>query len=191
MKADDEAVGRTLHAWWHEVTQSRSSGAARATRAILRRAHDVTAVTLAEPYQQLVRRLRETGWDGRDARSNDALAAIAGLLVHVDADTGGTRLAASMGRCPPGSDRPLVSELRFRRLLDANDLDALFIGLRRALPLMAGGVPVRALIGDLLEWAQPWRRDRVRKRWAYAYYDPAPDKADTDQPNDQPMMENP
>lgn len=191
MTLDDDAVARVLHAWWREVTQDRSSGAARAARAILRRAHDVTAATLTEPYQQLFRRLRDAGWAQQDARANDVLAAIAGLLVHVEVDAGGAKLAAAMGRCPAGSDRPAVSELRLRRLLDADDLDTLFNGLRRALPLMGSGVPVYALAKDLLRWARPRQRDAVRKRWAYDYYDPGPANAEATRANDPPTMENP
>ena len=165
----DDGPGRVLYDWWRNVTQERDKGADRAARAILRRAHDITEVTLSEPYQRLFQRMCSAGWDDRYARTNDALAAVAGLLVHVETDAGGELLAARMGQCPDGSDRPYVSEARFRRLLETPDLDALFTGLRRALPLMKAGAPVVALANDVLLWARPDQRDVVKKRWAYNY----------------------
>ncbi|MBE2243855.1 MAG: type I-E CRISPR-associated protein Cse2/CasB [Burkholderiaceae bacterium] len=165
----DEGPGRVLHAWWREVAQERDKGSARAARAILRRANDITAVTLTQPYQQLFRRLRDAGWDDRFAVSNDALAAVVGLLVHIETEAAQTSLAEAMSQCPAGSTKPYVSEARFRRLLEAPDIDALFVGLRRALPLMSAGAPVLVLAEDLLSWARPERRDEVKKRWAYRY----------------------
>lgn len=169
MSLNNEAAG-VLHHWWREVTQEREKGSSRAARAILRRAHDITAVTLTQPYQHLFRRMREAHWNDKDyAPSNDALAAVAGLLVHVEADKTGLTLAESMGQCPEGSTRPHVSEARFKRLLEAPDLEALFPGLRRILPLMKGGAPVLTLADDVLQWAWPEQRDDVKKRWAYSF----------------------
>ena len=62
------------------------------------------------------------------------------------------------------ADRPVVSELRFLRLLQSPDTDSLFIGLRRLLPLMGNSLDVIALATDLLNWG-----DKVRKQWAYDY----------------------
>lgn len=169
----DQGPGRVLHDWWREVTQERDKGSARAARAILRRAHDITAVTLSEPYQHLFQRLCAAGWDDGHARSNDALAAVVGLLVHVQAEGTDDRLAACMGQCPQGSTRPYVSEARFRRLLESPDIDTLFAGLRRTLPLMGAGTPVLALASDVLSWARPEQRDEIKKRWAYSYAWPA------------------
>ena len=165
----DHGNGRVLYDWWHDVTQARDKGADRAARAILRRAHDITAVTLSQPYQHLFQRMREAKWDDGFPRSNDALAAVAGLLVHVDADAGSTGLAECMGQCPQGSDRPYVSEARFKRLLETPDIETLFAGLRRTLPLMKAGAPVLALASDVLWWARPTERDRIKKAWAYSY----------------------
>lgn len=167
--AKDQGPGRVLHVWWREITQERDKGSARAARATLRRAHDITAVTLTQPYQQLFQRLRDAGWDDRFPVSNDALAAVAGLLVQVETDAAHTSLAEAMSQCPAGSTKPYVSEARFRRLLEAPDIDTLFSGLRRALPLMNAGAPVIVLAEDLLSWARPEQRDEVKKRWAYRY----------------------
>ena len=161
--------GRVLYDWWHDVTQQRDKGSDRAARAILRRAHDITEITLSQPYQHLFQRMREADWNDGYAHSNDALAAVAGLLVHLETHKGDKPLANCMGLCPSGSDRPYVSEVRFKRLLESPDLDTLFNGLRRALSLMQEGAPVLGLANDVLSWARPEQRDQVKKDWAYSY----------------------
>ena len=63
-----------------------------------------------------------------------------------------------------GNDRNPVSELRFTRLLEAPDIEALFAGLRRSLPLIKNEVDPATLVDDICGWS-----DGVKKRWAYAY----------------------
>jgi CRISPR system Cascade subunit CasB len=65
-------------------------------------------------------------------------------------------------------DKPCISPLRFTRLLESPDVDALFSGLRRALPLLQHRTDVLALATDVVNWG-----DAVKKRWAYAYHWPA------------------
>ncbi len=169
----DQGPGRELYSWWHNVTQLREDGGDRAARAIIRRAHDITAVTLTQPYQYLFQRMRHAGWNDGYPSANDALAAAVGLLVHVDTDAPGQSLAEAMSVHPEGSDKACVSETRFKRLLETADLDALFLGLRRASPLMRKGLPVMALANDVLSWAWPDQREAVKKAWAYDYAWPA------------------
>ena len=149
-------AGKVLHDWWKGLDGDRAS------RAILCRAHDITAVTLTAPYQRIYRQLCDAGWS--DRRRDDALATVIGLLAHVKEHDDGTPLATSMGQRVDGRDRPCVSELRFRRLLDAPDVEALFGGLRRALPLMNHRIDVLELANDVVEWG-----DQVKKNWAYSY----------------------
>ena len=154
----ETAIGKALFDWWEGLEDDRAS------RAILRRASTITAVSLTPPYQRLYRRLRHVGW-AVEAKpyQNDRLAAVVGLLAHVRQNDG-RAIAKSMSQHDAGGDRPCVSELRFRRLLESSDLDALFIGLRRVLPLMNHGVNVLALANDLVYWG-----DAVKKSWAYEY----------------------
>lgn len=158
----DNAYGTILLDWWQKL------GDDRASRAILRRTATVTAVALSAPYQRLYRRFRIAGWnpDGIAAH-DDRLAAIVGLLAHVTQDQPGSP-AKAMSHKAPGEDRPRISELRFTRLLESPDVDNLFAGLRRMLPLMERRVDLIALANDILHWG-----DKVRKDWAYAYDWPA------------------
>jgi len=155
-------VGRVLFDWWHGLEEDHAS------RAIVRRAASPTAVALTEPYQRLYRRLLKAGWpaDATDGQ-NERLAAIVGLLAHVKEDiarssVGSQSISAAMSQ--RRSDRPLVSELRFRRILESPDCDSLFNALRRVLPLMDYRIDVLQLANDFIYWG-----DTVRKRWAYDY----------------------
>jgi len=158
------ALGRVLFAWWQGLEDDRAS------RAVLRRASSPAMVAFSAPYQRLYRRLLTAGWPA-DASplQNDRLAGIVGLLAHIKENKPGL-IAVAMSRPSEGSDRPPVSELRFLRLLDAPDVDALYVGLRRVLPLLSHQIDVLALAEDFLYWG-----DAVKKRWAYSYH--WPDKA--------------
>jgi CRISPR system Cascade subunit CasB len=155
-------LAAALRDWWSGLDEDR------AARAELRRAHDITAVSLTPAYQRAYRRLREAGWDVEGVSPlNDRLAAVIGLLAHVKAD-GDQSPAQAMSRDDSGEGRPPVSPLRFQRLLEAPDLDALFIGLRRALPLVDHQISITGLAHDVVYWG-----DKVKKAWAYAYVWPA------------------
>ena len=154
----ETGIGRVLLNWWEGLEDDRAS------RAVLRRASSITAVSLTPPYQRLYQRLLTVGWPEKTAPyQNDHLAAVAGLLAHIKQNDGRAP-AKAMSQKDPGQDRPPVSELRFMRLLESPDLDALFTGLRRALPLAKHSVDVLALANDVVHWG-----DAVKKRWAYSY----------------------
>ncbi|MDZ4262481.1 MAG: type I-E CRISPR-associated protein Cse2/CasB [Pseudomonadota bacterium] len=157
----EAALGQALLRWWQELDNNRGD------RAELRRAHDLTAIALTGAYQHLYRALLVVGWPEADKPENNGrnerLAAIAGLLAKVTTqDERSVPVAMSEGERPP------FSELRFRRLLDSPSIDDLFIGLRRALPLVESKANVLELANDVLFWG-----DGVKKRWAYTYRWPA------------------
>lgn len=154
------SLGPVLRQWWASLDDNR------ADRAILRRADNATAVALTPAYQRLYRRLCGAGWPDEPWR-NDRLAAAVGLLAHVETDDDQPLPAAMSQR---EGDKPRVSALRFMRLLDSPDDEALFNGLRRVLPLLRYRAGVLALATDVVNWG-----DAVKKRWAYRYE--WPDKA--------------
>lgn len=184
------ALGDILTRWWEsldvvKVTPSdvaRPAGGTdddalqmrgdRAGRALLRRADSLAAVVMTPVYQRLFHGLCRAGWRAEDDWRNDRLAAVAGLLAHVAADED-RPLPLAMSRRDKAAgdandDRPPVSPLRFKRLLESPDVETLFIGLRRTLPLLRQGggirIDVRGLATDVVNWG-----DGVKKRWAYGY----------------------
>lgn len=156
----DQAWGDLLLRWWQGLDDDRGG------RAALRRAPDITAVVMLPAYQRLHRRLSAAGWPTETWR-NDHLAAAAGLLAHVRQNAG-PALPVAMSQ--HDGDKRTVSPLRFTRLLESPDIDTLFAGLRRTLPLLQHQADVLALATDVVNWS-----DAVKKRWAYGY--DWPDKA--------------
>ena len=151
-----QAWGEMLLRWWHELAEDTGG------RAALRRAPDITAVVMLPAYQRLHRRLLAAGWPDQPWH-NDRLAAAAGLLAHVR--EGSER---NLPQAMSEGEKPCVSPLRFQRLLESPDTDALFSSLRRTMPLIQHRTDVLALATDVVNWG-----DTVKKRWAYAYAWPA------------------
>jgi CRISPR system Cascade subunit CasB len=148
--------------WWRRLDDDTGG------RAALRRAPDLTAVVLQPAFQRLHRRMLATGWP-EGAWAGDRLAAAAGLLAHLrEADA----LPLPKAMSAREGDKPRVSELRFKRLLESPDVETLFIGLRRTLPLIQHRCDPVALADDTVNWG-----DSVRKRWAYDYDWPAKARA--------------
>ena len=161
-----EGPGKVLFDWWTQLSASDVSGSLRADRAVLRRAASLTAVALTPAFVRVLRRMEAAlaegdSWNEHD---RDRIAAAVGLAAHVATSVDGLSLPEAASRRPDGVDRNPVSDLRFARLLDSPDLDALFVGLRRALPLIGDTVDVMSLADDLYRWGDP-----VRKAWAYQY----------------------
>jgi CRISPR system Cascade subunit CasB len=155
-----QAWGDLLLRWWQGLDDDRGG------RAALRRAPDITAVVMLPAYQRLHRRLLVAGWTA-EAWRDDRLAAAAGLLAHVKQNAG-PALPVAMSQ--HDGDKRCVSPLRFTRLLESPDIDTLFAGLRRTLPLLQHQADVLSLATDVVNWG-----DAVKKRWAYGY--DWPDKA--------------
>ena len=151
----DTALGHALSRWWKSLENNRGP------RAELRRANNLTAVALTGAYQHFYRQMVQAGWsaDAPDDWKSERLAAIASLLAHVTSEDVRTLpLAMSDG------DKPVFSELRFRRLLESSTIDEAFTGLRRALPMISNKANIHQLATDVLYWG-----DDVKKRWAYNY----------------------
>jgi len=61
-------------------------------------------------------------------------------------------------------DPPMVSELRFRRLLQRDTVD-IYPAMIRILRMLKGSADIHDLAGSVFFWG-----DNVKKRWAYAYF---------------------
>ncbi len=156
------AAKNVLYAWWSILQSEEVGGQAKADRAILRRAADLNAVACTPAYQRLYRRMVAAhGGTDWPVFKQDYLAAVVALLAHVKTNTEAS-LPQSMSS-ENGQDNP-VSALRFQRLLESPDADALFTGLRRALPLIKNGVNILSLANDVFGW-----NEYTKKRWAYSY----------------------
>lgn len=147
---------KPLHAWWTQLQNDAGE------RAILRRCATLDEVAMSAPYQRFYRYMLAYGWSAHASEAQrDRLAAIAGLLAHVK-EPDECRLPQSMS--PADSDKPSVSEMRFRSLLRIESVDELFTSLRRVLPMIGYRTSVALLARDIYWWD-----DSVKKAWAYSY----------------------
>ena len=95
------------------------------------------------------------------------VAVVASVLAHIRSDvstteSGHRRRFAEM----LGGDPPLMSPLRFKRLLTAATDQDLLTAFRRAVALAGNkNVNVEDVAGSLLDWS-----DRRRMHWAFDYY---------------------
>ena len=161
--APDSPAGHVLAEWWRDLESDRGA------RAELRRARSPEDAALIPAAIDLMTRLRSTpvaehsGWLIR-------IPAIAGLaarldhnaarevLVPPDREALPKRMASAKG------DRPRVSELRFRRLLQCSRED-----LYRPMIRILAQLDNKASLFDLAD-AIFWWGPQIQKTWAFAYF---------------------
>lgn len=160
-------LGDALFRWWIALDDNRGD------RAELRRCEELLQVIQTPAFQRIRRQLLEMGLKPENGE-RDRLAAVVGLVAHVTsaADPALQKALPPLAQAFSEGDKPAVSPLRFRQLLDARTDDELFTRLRRVLPL----VKDRANLFDLANAVFYWG-DGVRKRWVYDYRWPARETA--------------
>jgi CRISPR system Cascade subunit CasB len=155
-----------LVAWHERLSERRSAG----TRARLRRAGSRAEAAAETTALALIRML--------PARESDGALDLARVLAHVRQHDGRLRVMQKAGwkRFPEGKesesaeDRPVLSEVRFRRLLQTEPGNAWVTAIVRLVAQLDGVVNVDDLAGDFLAWYDPDRRERVKIKWAKEYY---------------------
>jgi len=157
-KAAPDEPRELVAEWWIKLVDDRGA------RAELRRAKTLTEIALTPTFHTLYRRLGASNW-----RDPGRIALVAGVLAQVDTDNDRTKFAEQLAQSEHRDKAPM-SGLRFRRLLQQDDADALFIAMRRAVLLLNKKANVR----DLATGLYYWNSDRTRREWALAYYDKAP-----------------
>jgi len=143
------SVGAIILGWWARELGDRQSAAARGLAARLRRAGPVDALA-----ERAVHDLAQA----LNLRDGARLAFLVRLLAEVR-EHEGRPLARALG----GAE-PVMSELRFQRLMRA-DGGELPEALRRAITLADRSCNVARLGSDLLHWGED-----VRRRWCFDYY---------------------
>lgn len=159
---------RIISEWWKELSKDRGAESEdeprkqdRAGRAELRRRKDIPSVIFVPAYQ----RLRVALLDENYSFSDDGLAAIAGLLAQVETDAPDKPFAAQMAEKKPDSDKPKLSELRFRRLLKLDNRRELYRPLIRVIHHLNRTANIRNLAESVIFWSE-----KTRKWWANDYY---------------------
>lgn len=152
------AEGQCILRWREHLEEHDKAG-----RANLRRASTVLDAALQPATHRLRRQLESIAQHSFGPDQLDRLSAACALMAHLK-QIGILPLPQAMSERNPGTDRNAVSELRFRRLLDANHIEALFPSLRRVLPLIDGHVCPVLLTRDVMFWGS-----KVKRAWVYDY----------------------
>jgi len=162
-------VGCVAREWWRDLAGiGTNRGRDRAAFAELRRGADPLDIAFVTAFGKL--RL------GLKARSDWALrktAMIAHVLAHVREDDE-RPVAKALGPAKKDDDA-VMSQSRFRRLLQARDEADLTRRLVRAVKMLKG----RANVADLAS-AVWWWNDRTRRDWAFRYLDAEPPDSSRD-----------
>lgn len=157
VKFDKESsMGKHLTAWWRGLQERPGE------RAELRRAGTVAEVVMTPAFQRACSQF--AGHFQNEKKWEDRLAAIIGLLSHVR-EASGQKLGEQMAGNPP-----VVSELRFRRLIQRNR-DDLYVAMIRVIRMLKYRANPYDLAGSIYYWG-----DSVKKEWAYSYFPKIPKK---------------
>lgn len=154
---EEPKVEEVLHRWYAGLAEDRGG------RAHLRRAAGPDEVVYEPAFHRLLADLEEL--DGVRKPRPRGVAAVAGLVSRVKELETDQSLPRQMASPKPGSRRPRVSKIRFRKLLEAGELEDRYTQLARILQLLGGRVNLRDLAQAAYSWNEPQKR-----RWAYDYY---------------------
>jgi CRISPR system Cascade subunit CasB len=160
---DEDSSFTILRNWWQELEKNKGE------KAFLKRADSLTEVSFCPAYHRLLNQLRGAGYSVHESRF-PKLAAISGLVARIKEDIPGA-FGAQMGVLKQG-EKPALSELRIRRVLACDDLEELFILLRRALGLLDGNASISGIASTVWQWESLSEKLPYdsRKQMAYDYY---------------------
>lgn len=157
---ENQSIGATCMIWWRSSITG-EAGAARQSRAQLRRAAGVTSALCLSATHDLNRRLIDAGHDLRRRRDGpDRLALIAVALAHIT-----DHRPESAARRFGSGDPTTLSGIRFDALIRAKEPGQLLRPLVRSLRAVGGTANVAKLATDLYWW-----NDKVRTDWCFDYH---------------------
>jgi len=174
--------GKALQEWHGRLADNRGD------RAALKKCKSLTQVVFVPAFHGLYHDITTIGraaaeakvikwpWASLEGRIRDRLPIIAALTALVnppegsDSKTGAERQLISfprqMGTVRSSGGGPVVSDLRFRRLLKCRTPEELYPALRRVVRLLKNQVDIMSLAQSIFYWDED-----MRKKWAYAYYE--------------------
>ena len=154
----ESPLGQKLKKWWQSLEEHRGD------RAVLRRAKNVQEIALLPEFHRALQKVRP--FFAHEKHWEDQMAFVFGLLSHVR-DHKERKLAEQMAQ---PNDSPVVSELRFRRLIQRERED-LYPAMIRILRILKGGADLHDLARSVYYWGP-----NIKKQWAYAYFSKIKDK---------------
>lgn len=173
---DSETTGKLLEWWdWLDGSKARfKKNHGRADRARLRRVDSSDDVLLTEAFYHFLQNMPES-WS--ESRHLPASALTAAIVSHVKEHNDGKSFAEQLATAKDSSDKPQMSELRFRQLQKSHDPSEFYRRLLRAVKMLDGKVNIISLVNDVLHWMHEYQRgvdrdpqERLAFCWANDYY---------------------
>jgi CRISPR system Cascade subunit CasB len=168
--AESTPVART---WWTRYCHPRDGDPG--VRARLRRCRTPIEALSVRPALTLARQLKiPRVVSGKNEWRLVQALNLARALAHVTADdrsqtpmraAGWKKFPGERKESDAGEDRPVLSELRFRRLIEVERGEEQVVGFVRLIHLLDGRADVAELANAFLYW-----NDSTRKRWTFEYY---------------------
>jgi len=165
----ESGLGQALTLWWERLQgKGEFEGQVQtADRAELSRAKTIADVMLLPSFQHACVRFKPffkaEDWE----KSIERLALIAALLARVR-DMTDQSVPLQMAS-PQKGEKPVVSELRFRRLIQ-RDRDELYGAMIRVLQKLGRTANIHQLANDMYYWG-----DKVKRDWAFTYFPNTPE----------------
>ena len=186
-------VSEKMHparSWWNQYCSPEKGDPG--VRARLRRCRSTSEALAVGEAVELARRLGDVA--DRTPKGEyrfEADVDLARVLSHVRTDSREHPMRAagwphfpSEGSQGDGENRPKLSEPRFRRLMQTDSNEELVVAFKRLIDLLGGASNVADIAEAFRKWRQPWTRDRVKRSWAFIYYN-AGSAAPTDPPTEE------
>ncbi len=156
-----QATTRETIAWWKTLNEHRGD------RAALRRCRTPAEVAFTPAFYRLKAKVSPE-------LDPEKLAAVAGILAHVDSLPETEKretIAGVFARPADGGTAPRISDPRFRRLLRVADYDytELYPMVTRLIRQLDRKVPTSA-VPSLIWGVYSWNQN-TKRRWAEAYYE--------------------
>ncbi len=156
----DSPSGEVLLTWWNQLQNKNGD------RATLQRCN-TPAETVYLPVSQILLSKIKDCEDINFKLSFDRVCALAGILSHIKENTNQS-FAKQISQKKQGSEQSLISDIRFRRLLQYSNIvddDFFFQKIIRVIHHVDRKVNIGDLFYSLYFWG-----DKVKKQWAYEYY---------------------
>lgn len=145
--------------WWSELEEHKGG------RARLRRCRNPSEVLVRKEFFRFYEII------GKPQRlSREKLAAVCGLLSHVEEDAKGKNFGELLGQAGPEASRPNITEPRFRRLLHYENQQDLYRPMIRILRQLDNRVPIHKLSKTIYYWDSEGTRESL----AFDYYQTIP-----------------
>lgn len=162
---------RNLHGLDENNQPSEQKPPQRGTRASLKRCSNLNEAMMQRGFLNLSNGLRSL-----DQYHLEGLAVVA-VILAIASNPNQSSLASLLGQAKEGSDTPILSELRFQRLLASDNIETLLKNLRRAVMQSDKKTNPLLLADSILHWEAEQQnpswytgKQRWQYQWAKDYY---------------------